>query len=131
MNQFNQMGLQSMGQRSTPPLPMGATGNQVSTESILVILYCTNSFRLRKKKASCTNKKQRNLHFYPCIVSIDGNGGPQDGAAQCKPASESVFVSGAISRSWTRSWTSSAWDCPTWHTDKHGTGMRHKQTISN
>lgn len=31
MNQFNQMGMQSMGQRSTPPLPMGATGNQVST----------------------------------------------------------------------------------------------------
>lgn len=32
MNQFNQMGMQSMGQRSTPPLPMGASGNQVSAE---------------------------------------------------------------------------------------------------
>lgn len=30
MNQFNQMGMPSMGQRSTPPLPMGASGNQVS-----------------------------------------------------------------------------------------------------
>ncbi|KAF7204814.1 histone acetyltransferase p300 isoform X1 [Nothobranchius furzeri] len=29
MNQFNQMGMQSMAQRSTPPLPMGAPGNQM------------------------------------------------------------------------------------------------------
>ncbi|KAE8284496.1 Histone acetyltransferase p300 [Larimichthys crocea] len=29
MNQFNQMGMPPMGQRSTPPLPMGATGNQM------------------------------------------------------------------------------------------------------
>ncbi|KAK2820870.1 hypothetical protein Q5P01_023829 [Channa striata] len=29
MNQFNQIGMQGMGQRSTPPLPMGATGNQM------------------------------------------------------------------------------------------------------
>ncbi|XP_032357880.1 histone acetyltransferase p300 isoform X7 [Etheostoma spectabile] len=29
MNQFNQMGMQSMGQRSTPPLPIGASGNQM------------------------------------------------------------------------------------------------------
>ncbi|XP_029978288.1 histone acetyltransferase p300-like isoform X2 [Sphaeramia orbicularis] len=29
MNQFNQMGIQSMGQRSTPPLPLGASGNQI------------------------------------------------------------------------------------------------------
>ncbi|XP_029933497.1 histone acetyltransferase p300 isoform X2 [Myripristis murdjan] len=29
MNQFNQMGMQPMGQRSTPPLPMGANGNQM------------------------------------------------------------------------------------------------------
>uniref|UniRef100_A0A3Q3VT39 histone acetyltransferase n=1 Tax=Mola mola TaxID=94237 RepID=A0A3Q3VT39_MOLML len=28
MNQFSQMGMQSMSQRSTPPLPMGASGNQ-------------------------------------------------------------------------------------------------------
>jgi len=32
MNQFNQMGMQSMGQRSTPPLPIGASGNPVNTE---------------------------------------------------------------------------------------------------
>lgn len=32
MNQFNQMGIQSMGQRSTPPLPLGPSGNQVSTQ---------------------------------------------------------------------------------------------------
>ncbi|XP_034415367.1 histone acetyltransferase p300 isoform X3 [Cyclopterus lumpus] len=30
MNQFNQMGMQSMGQRSTPPLPIGASGNQMA-----------------------------------------------------------------------------------------------------
>ncbi|XP_013768849.1 histone acetyltransferase p300 isoform X2 [Pundamilia nyererei] len=29
MNQFNQMGIQSMGQRSTPPLPLGPSGNQM------------------------------------------------------------------------------------------------------
>ncbi|XP_037133556.1 histone acetyltransferase p300 isoform X7 [Syngnathus acus] len=29
MNQFNQMGMQSMGQRSTPPLPLGTSGNQM------------------------------------------------------------------------------------------------------
>ncbi|XP_056152565.1 histone acetyltransferase p300 [Lampris incognitus] len=29
MNQFSQMGLQSIGQRSTPPLPMGAPSNQM------------------------------------------------------------------------------------------------------
>eukprot|EP00066_Takifugu_rubripes_P014009 XP_011603275.1 PREDICTED: histone acetyltransferase p300-like isoform X2 [Takifugu rubripes] len=29
MNQFSQMGMQSMGQRSTPPLPMVASGNQM------------------------------------------------------------------------------------------------------
>ncbi|KAM4716312.1 histone acetyltransferase p300 isoform 2-T2 [Anableps anableps] len=29
MNQFNQMGMPAMGQRSTPPLPMGASGNQL------------------------------------------------------------------------------------------------------
>uniref|UniRef100_A0A7N6FK16 histone acetyltransferase n=1 Tax=Anabas testudineus TaxID=64144 RepID=A0A7N6FK16_ANATE len=29
MNQFNQMGMQGMGQRSTPPLPMGASSNQM------------------------------------------------------------------------------------------------------
>ncbi|KAF7647120.1 hypothetical protein LDENG_00177250 [Lucifuga dentata] len=29
MNQFNQMGIQPMGQRSTPPLPIGASGNQM------------------------------------------------------------------------------------------------------
>lgn len=34
MNQFNQMGIQSMGQRSTPPLPLGPSGNQVSTHSV-------------------------------------------------------------------------------------------------
>lgn len=33
MNQFSQMGMQSMGQRSTPPLPMVASGNQVSAEA--------------------------------------------------------------------------------------------------
>lgn len=35
MNQFSQMGMQSMGQRSTPPLPMVASGNQVSAEATL------------------------------------------------------------------------------------------------
>ncbi|XP_061666260.1 histone acetyltransferase p300 isoform X2 [Syngnathoides biaculeatus] len=29
MNQFNQMGMQSIGQRSTPPLPLGTSGNQI------------------------------------------------------------------------------------------------------
>ncbi|KAM9424539.1 histone acetyltransferase p300 [Pholidichthys leucotaenia] len=29
MNQFNQMGMQSIGQRSTPPLPMGTASNQM------------------------------------------------------------------------------------------------------
>ncbi|KAM7382020.1 hypothetical protein PAMA_012745 [Pampus argenteus] len=29
MNQFNQMGMPPMGQRSTPPLPMGPSGNQM------------------------------------------------------------------------------------------------------
>ncbi|XP_028990766.1 histone acetyltransferase p300 isoform X3 [Betta splendens] len=29
MNQFNQMGMPGMGQRSTPPLPMGASPNQI------------------------------------------------------------------------------------------------------
>ncbi|KAJ0015730.1 hypothetical protein NQD34_014020 [Periophthalmus magnuspinnatus] len=29
MNQFNQMGIPTMGQRSTPPLPMGVPGNQM------------------------------------------------------------------------------------------------------
>lgn len=28
MNQFNQIGMPTMGQRSTPPLPMGAAANQ-------------------------------------------------------------------------------------------------------
>lgn len=31
MNQFGQMGMQSMGQGSTPPLPLNPQGNQVST----------------------------------------------------------------------------------------------------
>lgn len=39
MNQFNQMGIQSMGQRSTPPLPLGPSGNQVSTHSVSDIIY--------------------------------------------------------------------------------------------
>lgn len=30
MNQFGQMGMQSLGQRSTPPLPLGGPLNQVS-----------------------------------------------------------------------------------------------------
>lgn len=47
MNQFNQMGMQSMGQRSTPPLPMGATGNQVRTE-----LNLYTFFNLKKIKLS-------------------------------------------------------------------------------
>lgn len=38
MNQFNQMGMQPMGQRSTPPLPMGASGNQVSTEHTMFLV---------------------------------------------------------------------------------------------
>lgn len=41
MNQFNQMGMQSMGQRSTPPLPMGATGNQVSSELTICQTFYT------------------------------------------------------------------------------------------
>lgn len=40
MNQFNQMGMPPMGQRSTPPLPMGATGNQVSTELMMDHKVC-------------------------------------------------------------------------------------------
>lgn len=36
MNQFGQMGMQSMGQRSTPPLPLNAPVNQVG---IIVTIY--------------------------------------------------------------------------------------------
>lgn len=66
----------------------------------------------------------KKLRLLLLFSSLDGNGGSQDGAAQRKPASESVFVSRAISRSWTRSWTNSAWDCPAWLTDKHATGKK-------
>lgn len=43
MNQFNQMGMQSMAQRSTPPLPMGASGNQVSTEHAMYYFSYQNA----------------------------------------------------------------------------------------
>jgi hypothetical protein len=39
MNQFNQMGMQGLGQRSTPPLSMGPSG-QVSPRQVHLIEYC-------------------------------------------------------------------------------------------
>lgn len=41
MNQFGQMGMQTMGQRSTPPLPLNAPLNQVG---IPVIIAMTDNF---------------------------------------------------------------------------------------
>lgn len=113
-----------MGQRSTPPLPMVASGNQVSAEDILAVdeLLLNLILKRRMGKRCCLTPSPKMSPPPSCSITIDGNGGAQDGTAQCKPDSESVFVSGAISRSWTRCWTSSAWDCSTWHTDKHGTG---------
>lgn len=47
MSQFNQMGMQSMGQRSTPPLPMGASGNQVRAEHTNVLFSMCQKTKLR------------------------------------------------------------------------------------
>lgn len=122
MNQFNQMGMQSMGQRSTPPLPMGATGNQVRTE-----LNIYTFFNLKKIKLSTIfwlNATQpiHSLLRPLCFVPLDGNGWTQDGAAQCQSTSESVSVPGTVSWFRSRSWTSSAWYGPTWWADRSGSG---------
>uniref|UniRef100_H3D9B6 histone acetyltransferase n=1 Tax=Tetraodon nigroviridis TaxID=99883 RepID=H3D9B6_TETNG len=60
MNQFNQMGMQSMGQRSTPPLPMGATGNQVSAEYILKLgfIHSTDSMGMVGSRMGQPNVNQ-------------------------------------------------------------------------
>lgn len=45
MNQFGQMGMQSMGQGSTPPLPLNPPGNQVG--SYCHIVDCYNFYNVK------------------------------------------------------------------------------------
>lgn len=53
MNQFGQMGMQSMGQRSTPPLPHNTSVNQVGVIVSVSVTYYVNFTR-----ASCLTLEQ-------------------------------------------------------------------------
>ncbi|XP_038152690.1 histone acetyltransferase p300 isoform X2 [Cyprinodon tularosa] len=70
MNQFNQMGMPSMGQRSTPPLPMGASGNQLGMVGP------------RVGQPNVNQLQNQYLSHGQFPGSAPGVGGPQPGMAQ-------------------------------------------------
>lgn len=124
MNQFGQMGMQSMGQRSTPPLPINAPMNQVGiavTAGRCFPKFDTKQLpsepkSTRKTKEQKTQKNQLLavlIFVFICIsiVSLtDGYGSSENGPAQCHTVAEPIPPTRPVP--WVQSWTW-FWSC--WH----------------
>jgi len=104
MSQFGQMGMQSMGQRSTPPLPPGAPMNQVSALSLSLSLSLSFFLSFFLSWGSmfpticCLDFGCEFVDVLWSLSSPDGHGTRQDGSAQHCPATEPVPPPGTVPR---------------------------------